>query len=338
MPEAADTVLCPHCDAANPASHRFCGACGQALTVACAACGRENPAANRFCGGCGKALPSPTPPAPEPEPEPEPAPLPIPAPTPPPIPAPSPLAAGMDALAREREVQSLLAKANLQRMRAQLLDARRTLEIALEVAHTLPAPAASPVHEMMGDMLAAEERWEQARDAYALALDAEPGRAAAERKLGEMLVRASDEEALRKAGGNPLRGDDLIDILRENRAGRRHAGLAMFLSLLGPGFGQLYCGKFVKGAILLAVFAAALLLIAVSPERGDLFQQIAAIFALKPAPRGTSAPPPGLVACAVVAVGVWVYALVDAPITAGRSGGSVPGRPIPMGDRSDWEP
>ena len=51
---------CPSCGAANPATNRFCGACGGALARACSACAHVNPPDHRFCGGCGAVLATPS--------------------------------------------------------------------------------------------------------------------------------------------------------------------------------------------------------------------------------------------------------------------------------------
>lgn len=336
--DAADTTIaCPACDAANPADHRFCGKCGAALTRTCAACGKSSPISNRFCGSCGKPLDA-VDAAPAPEPEPAPVPTPEPPPAPPVAAAPKPPLPPLpaDVLGRERELQNLLARANLQRMRALITDARRTLEIALAVAETLPPAAAAPVHEMIGDMLAAEERWEQARDTYAQAVSLDPNKASAERKYGEMVVKLNDAEALARLGG-PLTGDDLVDVLRDARPGQRHAGMAMFCSLLLPGGGQFYGGQFVKGGAILGVALLSLLLIALSPERAALVEQVGGMVAMKPV-RGSGTVPPALWICLAAGVLAWLYGLVDAPVSTGRSNTTVLLNPAPMGNRSDWEP
>lgn len=334
---AAETIACPACDAANPADHRFCGTCGAPLTRTCPDCGKTSPASNRFCGGCGKPFDvSPAEPETQPvAPIPEPTPLPKPA-APPPSPRPPLPDLPTDPLARERELQSLLARANLQRMRALISDARRTLEIALVVADTLPPAAGAPVHEMIGDMLAAEERWEQARDAYAQALACNPEKASAERKYGEMVVKINDAEAMARLGG-PLAGDDLVDVLRDGRPGRRNGGMAMLCSLALPGGGQFYSGQFVKGGIILGVALLSLLLVALSPDRGALIEQIGGFVAAKP-PRHADSVPLVLWFCLGAGVLAWLYGIGDAPLSAGKDRGQTFLNPAPMGSRSDWEP
>jgi predicted ATPase/class 3 adenylate cyclase len=51
-PEAS----CSSCGAANPASARFCMACGASLARSCPSCGAEAPAQARFCMECGTSL------------------------------------------------------------------------------------------------------------------------------------------------------------------------------------------------------------------------------------------------------------------------------------------
>ncbi len=53
------TVSCPACQAENPATNKFCGACGARLIAACPACGHPNPAAQKFCGECGTRIGAP---------------------------------------------------------------------------------------------------------------------------------------------------------------------------------------------------------------------------------------------------------------------------------------
>ncbi len=46
-------MICGTCAAENPSTHRFCHACGSALTPACAGCGAELVEGHAFCGTCG---------------------------------------------------------------------------------------------------------------------------------------------------------------------------------------------------------------------------------------------------------------------------------------------
>jgi class 3 adenylate cyclase/tetratricopeptide (TPR) repeat protein len=55
-------VLCPACQAENPANNKFCGECGGRLRLICPSCGHANDPAQKFCGECGtRLLPAPAP-------------------------------------------------------------------------------------------------------------------------------------------------------------------------------------------------------------------------------------------------------------------------------------
>ncbi|MDX1495925.1 MAG: adenylate/guanylate cyclase domain-containing protein [Salinisphaeraceae bacterium] len=49
-------MQCLECAHDNPATARFCNACGTALPAACSSCGHENPVAAKFCNQCGSSL------------------------------------------------------------------------------------------------------------------------------------------------------------------------------------------------------------------------------------------------------------------------------------------
>ena len=49
-------MRCSSCDADNPETAKFCGACGAALPINCSKCGEPNRPGSRFCNQCGAAL------------------------------------------------------------------------------------------------------------------------------------------------------------------------------------------------------------------------------------------------------------------------------------------
>ena len=75
---ATPALICPHCQASNPATNRFCSACGADVTKpvapsepaapplaegthtvsanTCPSCATVNPAGQAFCGQCGTRL------------------------------------------------------------------------------------------------------------------------------------------------------------------------------------------------------------------------------------------------------------------------------------------
>ena len=170
---------------------------------------------------------------------PPPAPVPTPEPTRPTV----DVAIPTDPLARERELERLLTRANVERARALIRDSRKTLEQALALAPHVSPTAAAPVYEQLGDLLAAEERLPEAKEHYEKALELSGGkRASAEKKLGEVTVRLSDQEAMVRLGGVLAPSDDLVDVLRSptlGQAPRRSgngslAGARLWAVLLWP--------------------------------------------------------------------------------------------------------
>jgi ribosomal protein L40E len=48
-------MICPRCNAENPAGGKFCGACGSTLGSVCSRCGNVSEPNDRFCSSCGLA-------------------------------------------------------------------------------------------------------------------------------------------------------------------------------------------------------------------------------------------------------------------------------------------
>ncbi|WP_309715653.1 zinc-ribbon domain-containing protein [Armatimonas sp.] len=323
--------------------------------IFCANCGERNPRTNKFCGSCGTVLVTPpthnTPPIGEYSPVVEAAPSPSPpAPSSPVAPAsreegkpvvhPS-VTIPDDPIARERELQRLLTRANVERARALIRDARKTLEQAMVLAPHVSPTAAAPVYEQLGDLLAAEERLEQAKEHYEKALELSGGkRLSAEKKLGEVTVRISDHAAMERLGGVLAPSEDLLNVLRTAQSGKRHAGLTMVFSLV-PGLGQFYCGQIVKGGILLSIFVVATSIVLLLPDRDALFEHLAGAFSMGRMKLTQPAPGTPTVIFAVIAFAAWVYSIADAPFSANRTEAldTSPNLvPAPMGSRADWEP
>jgi len=47
---------CPHCQAENDPTQRYCGSCGGPLALVCSHCGETSPLGFKFCGACGAEL------------------------------------------------------------------------------------------------------------------------------------------------------------------------------------------------------------------------------------------------------------------------------------------
>ena len=246
------------------------------------------------------------------------------APTPPPAPQNQPPAPPKPARpdpAREVERDRLLTLANVQRMRGQTQEVQKTLEQALALGDG-QARTDAPVHEMLGDVLAGEEKWEEAKKAYGTAHALDPDRASAERKFAQMTLRVAEAAHERAMADAILRGEMPISgasAFGGGQRGKRSPAVAMLLSAAVPGFGQLYNGQLVKGLICLGGFFATLLAISLLPESRPGYVS------------------PVLIFFSLIAGVLWLYSALDAPIAAGKTGndGSTPGGP--KQDKSGWE-
>ncbi len=258
------------------------------------------------------------------------------APTPPP-PSPEEKKPVLSDIERDRERDRLLTLANVHRMRGQLADARETLKKAIALSEAQSAGDA-PIHEMLGDILAADEKWDDAKDAYNTAHVLDPARASAERKFAQMTLRAADAKAERALLDAQLRGE-LPPAGAAPIHGKRASSLAFLLSALMPGAGQLYNGQTVKGLICLGIYALSLIVVFFSPGGSEFLEGIV-LFAVPMKGRLPSEPSPLLLTFFLAGVVIWIYAVLDAPMiankinqgtaTPGGSGGSKP-------DKTGWE-
>ena len=308
-----------------------------AAPIVCPDCGHENPPANRFCGGCGAKVELV-----EVRPEPKTT-VPVAEPVAMPVetvtvasPALPEKFAALDPRQRETELQRLLTRANVERMRALLVASRKTLDEAAPIAASLGPRSVAQVEEQRGDLLAMEERWDAARACYDTARKSDPTRTLAEKKYAEMTVRLADEEALLRMGGAALRGDSIGEILSDPRAGKRNAGVAMLASSMVPGLGQVLAGQFVKGVICMAVWGICFGWIALSPDREPFVATITGFFnakAVAKVPKEIS----GVTWAAMIGIMVvWFYSVFEAPLAAGKTT-ALAGSPN-VGDKSGWEP
>lgn len=333
----------------------------------CPACGRANPDSHKFCPSCGTLMvltesqpvvEKPLPPSTTSQPAPsnggalapaitgeqggkilaaqgaggrsvavaEPVKLPL-----------DPKLAALSQEAKQNELQRLLTRANVERMRALIIPARKTLAEALPLAEAIGPNAVAQVSEQQGDLLAMEERWAEAQACYARAKAADPSRAVAEKKYAEMAVKLADEEAMTRLGDVMLRGDSLGEILTDPRAGKRNAFLAMLTSALVPGLGQILAGQLLKGGIVMGIWLICMAIMGLSPEKDAFFGMLTGVFnpgAAEKLPKDVS----GLTWFAVSGIVLtWVFAVFEAPLAASKTQALVTadGQTI---DKSGWEP
>ncbi len=293
----------------------------------CPSCGRENAESNRFCPACGTllVLEGATPVKPEPVPKPE------------PVRPPDPKVLAMPPEAREIELQRLLTRANVERMRALIVPAKKTLDDALALARLVGPIALAQVQEQRGDLFAMEERWADAKVCYAEARSADPSRAVVEKKYAEMAVKIADEQAFARLGDRMLRGDSLGEILTDPRAGKRNAFLAMLSSALVPGLGQMLAGQLLKGGIFMGLWLIFLAIISLSGEREAFVGFVTSAFnplAAKGRPQQIG--PLSWFALGGIAL-TWLVSVFEAPFSASKTETlrTASGEII---DKSGWEP
>jgi hypothetical protein len=315
----------------------------------CPHCNAENPETNRFCGGCGGGLKG------------EEGPKPVFAPPKPPLVPPhiaAPNAAHLpkaldvpasavektpdiaipaDPLAREREHNRLMTLANVERMRGDLKQSEKTLQTALLFTEGMQERDIAPVHELIGDLKMQRGDLKGALAAYDLAHKLNTERASAERKFAEVTLRLAQIDGALAHTEELVKSDSFINILAD--AGpqkRRHAGVAMLFSLF-PGFGQFYNGQFVKGAVLMGLISLSLLVVGVSGNWAGMVQQF--VVAFKPGINMHPMPfSPIMWVFVLISVGAWLYSLVDAPFFANkRNTEGVGDITKPVVDKTGWE-
>lgn len=253
--------------------------------------------------------------------------------------APPPPLTPPERIARDRERDRLLTLANVQRMRGQMSEAQNTLEQALALGGQQPSPSDAPIHELRGDLLAADEKWDEAKAVYETARALDPSRASAERKFAQMTLRQSDARAERELAEAVLRGEAPLGGAGRGSGSvppKRNAGLALLLSAFVPGFGQIFNGQLAKGLICLGVFLFTLLALRLSPDVDTFFAKIVQFFVPLKRVRGASAPvSPVLWLLFLLSAGVWLFSLIDAPLTASKREKQPDGSP--KIDKSGWE-
>ncbi|MCX6359060.1 MAG: hypothetical protein NT029_04590 [Armatimonadetes bacterium] len=189
----------------------------------------------------------------------------------------------------KQQADRLLLNANILRRRGDVRGAEGEVRAALQL---VPGDAAAL--EMYGDLLQATGRVDDALAAYERSVKAGPGRAGAERKYAALSVQQVP-----------------IPPGLYNEAGPRGAHVAVLLSALMPGIGQLYLGDTSKGLLFLLL---ALVMVYLLGWTGIGWTS-------------GLGPGPAFWPLAVMAAVVYIFNLVDARASAGRQNKA----------RSGWE-
>ncbi|MFN4179417.1 MAG: tetratricopeptide repeat protein [Armatimonadota bacterium] len=129
------------------------------------------------------------------------------------------------------EVERLLTQANVERMRGNFLTAKRLLEQALQ-----KAPERADIHELLGDVYKAVGDLSTALECYKKARELDPTRRSVEEKFASTLLEI-----------NPPAVPEEVPFLPKNPT------LAVILSALLPGAGQVYNEQWLKGIAMCVV-------------------------------------------------------------------------------------
>jgi tetratricopeptide (TPR) repeat protein len=224
----------------------------------------------------------------------------------------------------------------VQRVRGQLSEARGTVDTVLGLSEGLSDRELAPIHELRGDLLQAEGKWEEAQAAFEKAHTLDTERVGAEKKFAEATLRIGEAKAIASGSMLGLTGDGFGGPRRQHGT---KPGIAVIASLFVPGFGQLVNGELVKAGICLGVFLLTLVALRLSPDSVVLFAKINALVA----PNGPAAAraldplSPLMIALLILLAANWVYSLFDAAAGASKAAESTSTNAPPAGDRSGWE-
>lgn len=209
---------------------------------------------------------------------------------------------------RKAEVDVLLAKANIYRMRHEYVQA----EDVCREAYTLDESRLD-IAEMIGDLLVIRGQMEAAAEQYKKVFEKEPRRTSAETKYAKAIIEIGEKEYQKKLA------QERLDNPKKFAPPPKHPLVAFILSLLFPGAGQMYNGEIVKGGIIIGIVVFSIAILALSPtDIKNLLVILGSIWS--PPPQGVSQPPVSTLVWLVLAVlaPISIYAIIDAPISASK--------------------
>ncbi|MDI6827222.1 MAG: DUF5683 domain-containing protein, partial [Armatimonadota bacterium] len=145
---------------------------------------------------------------------------------------------------QEREIERLIALANLQRIRGQLAEAEDSARKALDIS-----PNDVTIRELLADILHENGKLEIALSEYRSALDLAPGKESIEKKFAKVTLEIAQRERERALA------KDILENPHKYAIPERNPALALIFALM-PGCGQFYNRDYFKGSIILGIFMA----------------------------------------------------------------------------------
>lgn len=212
-----------------------------------------------------------------------------------------------DEIRRDAEIDKLLSRAHVFRMRQQYIEAEDTLREALSLN-----PVRWDIVEDIADVLTARGKIDEAAEEYKRIFQSDSERSeSAELKYARLALQMGESKREKELA------QQMIDNPAEFRTPRGHPLPAFFLSAVVPGLGQIFNRQLTKGLILISVFLLSLLALAALPQdTKNLIKYVS--MALNPGAIEGHSPPVGTMViffvCALVTI--YFYAIVDAAVTA----------------------
>lgn len=201
----------------------------------------------------------------------------------------------LDELKKKSEFDRLLTSARVFRMRGDYTQARHLIRQALDLY-----PADLDAREFAADLLYAAGKLEAAAEEYKSIFDEDNKRVSVEEKFAKATLQIAEgkrqQELLKQMVDNPA-------AFRAQHTIPQYANKSTLMAIIlssAPGFGQIYCGKFIKGiSIFIGCVLSWLLFLATRPTNAqDFLREIS----------------PAAVLSICIAVTLQVYALVDAVV------------------------
>lgn len=212
-------------------------------------------------------------------------------------------------LKKQVELERLMTAAHVHRHRGDYGQAVQAIRRVLDLEPDNP-----DAREFAADMLFAKGELEAAAEEYKRLFTEDRARTAAEEKYARAIVQIAEGKRQKEL----LR--EMIEHPAKFRTPARNPLYAAMLSL-APGFGHAYCGQVVKGAVLfVGAVAAWIIFITLAPHVPGPSELDPRALAGQGGPvswffRNLGAP---ALAFACIAVFLHIYALIDAPVIAGK--------------------
>lgn len=200
----------------------------------------------------------------------------------------------------QSRVEQLLRDAYLLRMRQQWAASEELCRQALELS-----PEDVQGLELLGDLLTEKGSDAQALETYRRAFAIQPMKTSLEEKIARAVLRKAEDERER------LEAQLLIGKPASAKQRKRNQTVAVLLSMICPGGGQMFNGQYVKGGVFLGLG-----LLALGFGGPHALKMLLALAG--PLPRGEE-PNGALAALGMVGGLIWFASLMDASAQAGKS-------------------